>query len=81
MTVRVQKWGNSLGVRIPKAVAIRSRIREGSELDVVYDKGGGGRVVLQPVNIPSLKQLLADIKPGDRPDLVDWGQPVGKEAW
>ena len=81
MTVRVQKWGNSLGVRIPKAVAIRSRIREGSELNVVYDEAGGGRVVLQPVNIPSLKELLAGIEPGDQPELVDWGQPVGKEVW
>ncbi len=81
MTVMVQKWGNSLGVRIPKAVALRSKIREGSELDVVYDRAGGGRVVLQPVHIPSLKQLLAGLKPGDRPDVVDWGQPVGKEAW
>lgn len=78
MTVRVQKWGNSLGVRIPKAVADRSLIREGSELEISFEKG---RVILNPTKVPSLTQMLAGIKPGDRPDLADWGKPVGKEVW
>jgi antitoxin MazE len=78
MTVRVQKWGNSLGVRIPKAVADQSQIREGCELEVSFEDG---RVVLNPNKVPSLKQLLAGIRPGDRPDLVDWGKAVGKEVW
>ena len=78
MTVRVQKWGNSLGVRIPKAVAQQSAIREGAELEVECDDG---RVILRPIKIPSLKQLLATAKPHNRPDLADWGKPVGREAW
>ena len=78
MTVRVQKWGNSLGVRIPKSVADQSSIRAGSELEVRSDDG---RVVLSPVRVPTLKQLLAQVKPGNRPQLIDWGKPVGKEVW
>lgn len=78
MTVRVQKWGNSLGVRIPKAVAQQSAIREGAELEVLcIDE----QVVLRPVKVPSLKQLLASAKPQNRPDLTEWGKPVGGEAW
>ncbi len=78
MTVRVQKWGNSLGVRIPKALARQSDIREGAELEVLcIDE----QVILRPVKVPSLKQLLARAKRQNRPDLVDWGKPVAREVW
>jgi antitoxin MazE len=78
MTVRVQRWGNSLGVRIPQQIAKQSAIREGAELEVSVNRG---RVVLRPLGVPSLRQLLAQVKPENRPDLVDWGRPIGKEAW
>jgi len=78
MTVRVQRWGNSLGVRVPKEIARRAAIHEGAELEVSFNQG---RVILQSPKVPSLKQLLAQIKPGERPELVDWGRPVGREVW
>jgi antitoxin MazE len=78
MTVTVQKWGNSLGVRIPQGIARQSGIREGAQLEASVV---GGRVVLWPVKVPTLKQLLAQAKPANRPSLEDWGSPVGKEAW
>jgi antitoxin MazE len=78
MTVRVQKWGNSLGVRIPKSVAKQTSITEGTELEVL---ASGGRVILRPQKVPSLKDLVSAMKPGNRPAVVDWGKPVGKEAW
>ena len=78
MTVRVQKWGNSLGVRIPKSIAQQSAIREGVELEVLYlDE----RVVLRPVQIPSLKQLLAGVRTANRPELTDWARQIGAEVW
>jgi antitoxin MazE len=78
MTVRVQKWGNSLGVRIPKAIATQSDIREGTELNISH---ADGLVTLRPVTVPTLKELLSQAKPQNRPALVDWGNRVGKEAW
>jgi antitoxin MazE len=78
MTVRVQKWGNSLGVRIPKSVARQSSISEGTELEVF---ASNGRVILRPQKLPSFKELIAAMKPGNRPEIVDWGKPIGKEAW
>lgn len=78
MTVRVQKWGNSLGVRIPKAIAQQIEIREGAELEVSCSED---RVILRRPKTPSLRQLLARLKPENRPPLVDWGKPVGREVW
>jgi len=78
MTVRVQRWDNGLGVRIPRDVARASAIREGAELDISVNKG---RVVLTPVKPPTLSELVARMKAEDRPELVDWGPPTGREAW
>ncbi len=78
MTVRVQKWGNSLGVRIPKSIARQTSIREGARLEVI---AANGRVVLRPQRVPSLKELVAAMKPANRPGIVHWGKPVGREAW
>jgi len=78
MIVRVQKWGNSLGVRIPKNLARESAIREGTEFEVTCDQG---RIVLRPPKTPSLKQLVAKIKPANRPEMADWGRSVGGEVW
>lgn len=78
MTVRVQKWGNSLGVRIPRDIARQSLIREGAELDISVESG---RVILVPAKVPTLAALLARMKPEDRPELIEWGSPVGGEVW
>lgn len=78
MTVTVQKWGNSLGVRIPKSVAAGASLGEGSKVEVAVRNG---KIVLQPVEVPSLKELLAQVKPGSRPELAEWGKAVGKEVW
>lgn len=74
----VKKWGNSLGIRIPAAMAVRQHIAEGSEVDLVEQKD---QIVIRPEPEPTLKDLLAQIKSGSRPALVDWGKPVGKEVW
>jgi antitoxin MazE len=78
MTVRVQRWGNSLGVRVPKEIARRAAIHEGAELEVLLK---AGKVILQPLKVPSLKQLLAEAVPKNQPALVEWGAKVGREAW
>ena len=78
MTVTVQKWGNSLGVRIPRAVAQNARLDVGSAVEMVVRNG---QVVLKPVEVPSLHELLAHVTPGSRPELEHWGRPQGKEVW
>ena len=78
--VRVEKWGNSAAVRIPASVmaaaalSIDQFVRVGEE---------GGRIIIEPLSAPSydLAQLLEEMKPETFPEDVDFGPPVGREAW
>lgn len=80
MRVSVQKWGNSLAVRIPKAIAVESRLAKGSpvELSLV-----DGKVVLTPQRHRkySLAELLEGVTKRNVPSEWDIGKPVGKETW
>jgi antitoxin MazE len=74
---QVVKWGNSLAVRIPKAVAQEARIQEG---DPIVIEALEGRVELRPVEpIPTLEELVAKITPENRHAETKWGPSVGKE--
>jgi antitoxin MazE len=76
--VQVVKWGNSLAVRIPKAVAQEARMREG---DAVVIKAAKNRIeLLRTERVPTLKELVAKITPENRHGETDWGPDVGKEA-
>jgi antitoxin MazE len=75
----VNRWGNSLGVRIPQPVANEIGLKIGSVVDVtVVD----GKAVISPIK---KKYTLEELLEGVTPELIDgeydWGQPVGMEAW
>lgn len=75
----VQKWGNSLAVRIPKDVADRINIHQGSEIEISVT--GKGVITLVPKKQPkkySLEELLAKCKPENRHGEIDFGVE-GKE--
>ena len=80
MRVRVQKWGNSLAVRIPKPLAEDAEVKEGTILNLAVSEGA---VVATPVSARkwSLKQLLAGVKKKNLHEEVDLGRPVGREIW
>ncbi len=80
MRSRVHKWGNSLGLRIPKAFAVQTGLVSGSEVEVELTEG---RLVVTPVARPTyrLDELLAGITPADTHDEVDLGDAVGDEVW
>jgi antitoxin MazE len=76
----VAKWGNSLAVRIPRAIVTEARLAEGDRLS--FDLAGDGSIVLRTRHRKySLDELLAGIKPGNRHHETDWGAPKGKEVW
>ena len=76
---QIVKWGKSLAVRIPKAVAEQDRLREG---DAVSVEVLNGRVELRRAErIPTLEELVAQITPENRHGEIDWGPAVGKEIW
>ena len=74
MKVQLSKWGNSLGLRLPKAVADELALKPGQTLELTI---GDGAVELRArAKRPryKLEDLLAEIKPGDQPPpLEDWG--------
>jgi antitoxin MazE len=76
---QIAKWGNSLGLRIPKSVALEAQVDEGDTVDVSVKNGV---IVVRP-NRPnySLEQLVAKITPRNRHKESDWGTPVGDEVW
>jgi antitoxin MazE len=75
----VAKWGNSLAVRIPKAVAKQARLQEG---DAILIEVSEGQIRLCPAErIPTLEELVAQITPENRHGEIDWGPDVGKEIW
>jgi antitoxin MazE len=74
---QIAKWGNSLAVRIPKAVAEQARLQAG---DAILIEVSEGHIEVRPVErIPTLEELVAQITPENRYEETDWGNDVGKE--
>jgi mRNA interferase MazF len=79
MRTRVQKWGNSLAVRIPKPFAEGAGLQASSEVEVSLEKG---EVRLSPVRPRwNLQQLLSGVTKKNIHREVDAGPAVGREAW
>jgi len=80
MKTRVQKWGNSLALRIPKSFANEVGIQR--ETSVVISLANG-KLVITPIAKPKLilKQLLAKVTKGNLHHEVDTGASVGNETW
>lgn len=75
----IQKWGNSLAVRIPANLASQVALQEGSVVDVIAEHGN---IVLVPQSKKkySLEELLKDCKPAQLHGETDWGADVGREV-
>jgi len=80
MTTKIQKWGNSLALRIPKSYAEEVKLEEGSQVDIkiVEDK-----IVIsskkRKKNKYTLEELVSKITPENRYGEIDFGPAVGKE--
>jgi antitoxin MazE len=79
MTNIVNKWGNSLGLRIPQPVASKVGFTAGT---VVLIEVVNNTIVISPIR---KKYSLDELLEGVTPELIggeyDWGTPVGKEVW
>lgn len=80
MKIQIQKWGNSLALRIPKAFAIETNVEQGSTVDVSLEEG---RIVVIPVAEPEypLDNPLARISEKNIHGEIDTGERVGRETW
>jgi antitoxin MazE len=80
MRTRVQKWGNSLALRIPKSFAIEAGIQRETPVEVSL---ADGKLLITPVARPepSLRQLLAKVTKENLHHEVDTGPARGNETW
>jgi antitoxin MazE len=80
MHTKVQRWGNSLAVRIPKAFAQDIGLDESADVEISVRDGD---LIISPQTPPSytLEQLLEGITPENVHEEISTGPSVGAEAW
>jgi len=80
MTTKILKWGNSLGLRIPKSFAKEAGIEEGSAVDLSLE---GNRLVIKPVLTRKyiLSDLLARVQKNNMHEEISTGEAKGREVW
>jgi antitoxin MazE len=82
MVTKIQKWGNSQGLRLGKQLLEEARISVGDPVDV---STRDGVIVIAPIRRVrgrlSLQELVSRIPKNYQSEEVEWGQPVGREDW
>ena len=80
MKARIQKWGNSLALRIPKSFADEVGFRRETTIEITL---ADGKLIITPVAKPkqTLKQLLAKVTRDNLHHEVDTGSATGNEMW
>jgi antitoxin MazE len=80
MLTRVQRWGNSLALRIPKSFATEIGLSQNSSVEISFVDG---RIIVVPVvkRKLTLNQLLAQVTEENLHAEVDTGSAMGREAW
>lgn len=82
MLTKIQKWGNSQGLRLTKGLLADAQLSVGDEVDIQVKDGA---IMITPTQTirgkHDLKDLVARIPKNHKISEVDWGGPVGKEAW
>ena len=80
MLTKVQKWGNSLALRIPKAFAMDAQLINNSFVEISISEG---QIIINPVPAPNwtLDELLAGINEDNIHHEVDTGFALGNETW
>jgi len=79
MVTRVQKWGNSLAVRIPHSFAVQAKVAAGTAVDIAVEKG---QLVVRPVRQRyRLRDLVKAVDARNLHAEVHTGRPVGREIW
>ena len=78
MSVKIQKWGNSLGIRIPKAVVKKVKLRENSEVEI---ESKNGTIVIFPAQKQYSLDVLLDQISKNNLHREEEFTPEGNEVW
>jgi len=80
MKSTIQKWGNSLAIRIPKSFANEIELTQGTEINLIMFEN---KIQIEPIKKKqlSLVDLLSRVTDDNIHEEIDTGIPVGKEVW
>jgi len=78
MSAKIQKWGNSLGIRIPKTIIDQAKLDENSKVEIEHKNGN---IIIMPIREKySLDQLLKQVSKSNLHGEEDY-QAEGNEVW
>lgn len=75
--MHVTKWGNSLGIRIPMALAKKVGLTEGTPIDFQVDND---TIIIRRKRY-TLEKLLSEVDSKNVHHEINTGAPVGREIW
>ncbi|HVZ36542.1 MAG TPA: AbrB/MazE/SpoVT family DNA-binding domain-containing protein [Polyangiaceae bacterium] len=78
MRAQITRWGNSLGLRVPKEIATQVGLKPGSRVEIAAEDGRIVVTVARPAY--ALEDLLKGMTPGAMHAAYDWGPELGREA-
>jgi len=80
MVIKILKWGNSLGLRIPKSFAKEAGVEEGSSVDLSLD---GDRLIISPVHPVRyrLSEMLSRVCEDNIHEEISTDEAAGREVW
>jgi antitoxin MazE len=79
MKTKIQKWGNSLGVRLPKSITEQKALKEGRGVSIMIKDN---QIVIEPIEEDeTLESIMAAVSPDNLPREIDWAEEQGNEIW
>lgn len=82
MRATVKQWGNSAAIRLPAAIMESARLKLDQTVEIREEHG---RIIIEPAEIEpgeiDIEALCATLTEENKPELVDFGPPAGKEVW
>lgn len=80
MKTRIQRWGNSLALRIPKSFAAEAGLQKETSIELSVSDG---KLIITPLAEPgfTLTQMLSKINEDNLHRETDTGKAVGNEVW
>lgn len=80
MLAKIQKWGNSLALRIPSSMAKQLRIHQNTFVEIIEK---GDKIIVEPIKKPryNLQEMLSQINEENLHQEQSFGDSVGKEVW
>jgi antitoxin MazE len=79
MQTNIQKWGNSLGLRIPNLFIKELKLVDGSQVEII--KQDEELIIRSAKSKKSLEEMLKLVTKENCHETIDFGKPEGKEVW